>query len=160
MKRKSQTATEYIIILAVVIIISLIVVTTLGGIPSLGTSNKIRVSAAYWQNADVAIISYSMSLSGTHTLIIQNRLRNAISIESINLSLSGQADPVAFYSGPPINLGPGQRSTITNNEAFAICTGSGDIFTSNVRIKYTATEIGSTYIFTGDGNRLEGRCAE
>jgi hypothetical protein len=157
--KKSQTATEYIIILAIVIIISLIVVSTLGGIPSMGASNKIRVSAAYWQNADIAITSYSMSASENHTLIIQNRLRNAIQIEEINLSLTGFGEPQTFYSGSAITLGPGQTRRVENTTAFPICSSSGDAFTSNVKILYVVTEIGSTYPFTGDGNKLEGKCA-
>jgi hypothetical protein len=156
--KKSQTATEYIIILAMVIIISLIVVSTLGGIPSMGASNKIRVSAAYWQNADIAITSYSMSTSGNHKLIIQNRLRNAIKINQINISLTGFGEPQTFYSDS-ITLGPGQSRTIENSTAFPICSTSGDPFSSNVKILYVVTEIGSTYPFTGDGNKLEGRCA-
>ncbi|MFT4304615.1 MAG: hypothetical protein ACMXX8_00855 [Candidatus Woesearchaeota archaeon] len=159
MYKKSQAATEYIIILAMVIIISLIVVSTLGGLPSFGTSNRIRVSAAYWQNADIAIVSYAMSTNEVHKLVVQNRLRNVIQINQINLSLNGYSEPEEFHPGG-FNLGPGQRREISVNEGdFQICSEVGDVWVSNVKIKYTVDEIGSTHIFTGDGNKLEGRCA-
>lgn len=160
MFRKSQTATEYIIILAMVIIISLIVVSTLGGLPSFGESNRARVSAAFWQNADIAIVSYAMSANNEHTLIVQNRLRNHIQIIDLNLSSTGYGEADFRFNSDPITLGPGSRREIKVDASdFNICPSSGAPFTSNVRIKYQVTEIGASYIFTGQGNLLEGTCA-
>ena len=42
--KRSQTATEYLIILAVVIVIAIVVVSVLGGIPRLGDGSSQRAS--------------------------------------------------------------------------------------------------------------------
>ena len=42
--KHAQTATEYLIILAVVIIIALIVVGVLGGIPGIGAGDKVKLT--------------------------------------------------------------------------------------------------------------------
>jgi hypothetical protein len=159
MFNKSQTATEYIIILSIVILISLIVVSTLGGIPSMGTSNKLRVSAAYWQNADISITAYSMSTSGNHTFVVQNKLRNKITINEINVSLTGFEDPILFYD-QDLELKPGESARINNLTQFDICVEQEQIYSSNVIIKYYVPEINNYYYFTGDGNKLEGRCSQ
>lgn len=56
--RKSQTSTEYLIVLAVVIIIALIVVGVMGGIPSIGGSAKERALQAKWKVASPVAIEH------------------------------------------------------------------------------------------------------
>jgi hypothetical protein len=170
--RKAQTATEYMIILAVVIIIALIVVGVLGGIPGIGTGARGRAASAYWASSNIAIPSFSMvtGAAGTseHTLVIRNNFKGAIKITVINLSTSGSGTANNFSLAPNnvtvgsttgVVLGPGESKTFRNRTAFAICTTAGNSFTSNVRIKYVDEDTGATYIFTGDGNQLTGVCA-
>ena len=65
--KKAQTATEYLIILAVVIVVALIVVGVMGGIPGIGKGVGRKASSSYWKSADVAIDSYSVAADGTAT---------------------------------------------------------------------------------------------
>lgn len=162
--KKGQTATEYMIILSVVIIIALIVVGVMGGIPGIGGSTRSRTSEAYWQTADIAISSAALTAGSEpyHTIRIRNNLRSTITITSVKLSESGSTNPVAFNNSPKV-LRPGQTVSFTNmsKEPFdQLCPSSGDSFTTNLEIVYTDSETGASYTFTGDGNKLEGTCAD
>src|SRR3989344_8440209 len=87
MNKKAQTATEYLIILAVVIIIALIVVGVLGGIPGVGRSSAGRASAAYWASADIAFTDYAFDAGGDSNVIkIRNNLRNQITVTNVRIS--------------------------------------------------------------------------
>lgn len=157
--KKAQTATEYMIILAVVIIIALIVVGVLGGIPGIGGGARGRSSSAYWQTADIAIPAYSVSPTAT-TLKIRNNLRDTITIDCINMSVSGSAvASIAIQNDAThLVLSPGQTATVIG-DATDLCATAGDSFTSNVWINYTNDETGAVYKFSGEGNKLEGVCA-
>ncbi len=73
MMRKGQTATEYLIILAVVIVIALIVVGVLGGIPGIGSSGQSKASAAYWATLDpISVSSFSNSVANGVTVVLRN----------------------------------------------------------------------------------------
>ncbi len=149
MRKKAQTATEYLIILAVVIIIALIVVGVMGGIPGIGGQAGGRTSQAYWSTADVAFTSYSVSPSEVN-LVTQNNLPGSVTINSVSLDGTDvAADDV------PVTLNSGQ--TITLDGAEVTCTSGSYSYT--VEINYTDESSGATYIFDGDGQDLEGTCA-
>ncbi len=156
--KKAQTATEYMIILAVVIIIALIVVGVLGGIPGIGGGARGRSSAAYWQTADIAITSYSVTEADAATLKIRNNLRDTITITEKNMSATGSGTATLSISNTSTVLAPGETATVTGT-ATALCGTAGDSYTSNIAIKFTDDETGSVYVFTGEGNKLEGTCA-
>ena len=158
--KKSQTATEYMIILAVVIIIALIVVGVLGGIPGVGGDARSRASSAFWQSAEVAIVAYSFTATAgdEHVLKVRNNMRDSIIIRNITLSLDASSDPVAFLEANS-TMAPGQTETFNNGTGFDLCTNAEDPYSMNVNIKYIDQETGSTYTFTGQGNKLEGNCA-
>ncbi|RMF54879.1 class III signal peptide-containing protein [Candidatus Woesearchaeota archaeon] len=147
--KKGQTATEYLIILAVVIIIALIVVGVLGGIPGMGGGAGSRTSASYWATADVAFTSYSISATGSDTLVVRNNLRDGITVTSILLN------GTALY-GTDFQLAPGTSTTITSD--LINCT-AGQSFSYSVQINYTNSVTSASYTFTGDGTNLEGTCA-
>ncbi len=63
--RKSQTATEYLIILAVVIIIALVAINTLGGFPGIGSNNNKKVADYKLQTGTVGIDSYSIGTNSS-----------------------------------------------------------------------------------------------
>ena len=147
--KKAQGATEYLIILAIVIIIALIVIGVIGGIPSIGISASSRASSTYWATADVAIIDYAISATGSDTVILKNNLRNAIDLTVVSIN------DVDFEAGTT-TLGPG--GTKTYSGAAASCT-AGQSFSYNVTITYTDKKTNADYTYTGGGIKLEGTCA-
>jgi hypothetical protein len=148
MVRKAQTATEYLIILAVVIIIALIVVGVMGGIPGMGGNSKMKTSAAYWSTARIALTSYAIRPTGVN-LSMRNNEINTLRIDSI--SLDGT------------DLGIASR-VLTTGETAAFNSDAKtcvqDTFSYTVIINYTDVTTGGSYTFTGDGQTLDGTCAE
>jgi len=161
MSTKAQTATEYMIILAVVIIIALIVVGVMDGIPGIGTGARSRASASYWSTAKIAVTSYSVVASATDPakLKIRNNLRDAITIEYVNMSISGSNVATKNLTQTNVTLGVGAEKEFTG-PVTGLCNAAGDAWTSNIWIKYTDDETGAVYTFTGQGNKLEGVCAQ
>ncbi|MBI2549322.1 class III signal peptide-containing protein [Candidatus Woesearchaeota archaeon] len=152
MMKKAQTATEYLIILAVVIIIALIVVGVMGGIPGIGSSAGSRASAAYWETADIAIPQYAaFKIAEDFNVTIKNNLRNSVTITAF--TVGGNTQTCASTS-----LAPGQ-STTCSNTTWSGCSAAGDSFSHSVSVTYTDDETGGSYTFSGDGNKLEGKCA-
>ncbi len=146
--KRGQTATEYLIILAVVIIISLIVVGVLGGIPGIGKGATSRASAAYWRSADIAITDFAITASGTDTVIIKNNLRNTITVNDFVVN------GVDLASGEVVSAGASK--TYTGN--VAACS-AGQTFSYTVNTFYRDSITSADYNFTGDNTRLEGICA-
>ena len=59
--KKSQTATEYLIILSIVIVIALVVISVLGGIPSIGIgASKNTALLKYQSTVPVAITKWNV----------------------------------------------------------------------------------------------------
>ena len=158
MHRKAQTATEYMIILAVVIIIALIVVGVMGGIPGIGTGARSGTSSAYWKTAKIAVSSYSATEADTVTLKIRNNMPNTIKINYFNMSSSGSSIATTALTQTDVTLGPGTEKTFTGTVT-NICNAAGDAWTANVWVQYTDDETGAVYVFKGEGNKLEGVCA-
>ena len=155
MHRKAQTATEYLIILAVVIIIALIVVGVMGGIPGIGGGAKGRASQAYWSTADIAFPSFSVDTTNGATLNVRNNLVNTIQITDFDLG--SDLDPITGWEPDlPITLTSGQSQQIV--AASVVCANAGDSFSYTVGITYTDTATGTDYTFTGEGTLLEGTC--
>ncbi len=161
--KKAQTATEYMIILAVIIIIALIVVGVMGGIPGLGGNTRSRAQSAYWQSADIGIPAFSIgAAAGAINAKIRNNLRGSITISLMNISASGSAKPILPLISSSTTFAPGETKTITSAAGGAtICAAgsSGNSFTINVWVKYTDDETGAVYEFRGAGNKMEGVCS-
>jgi hypothetical protein len=105
-----QTATEYLIIVAVVIIISLIVVTTLGGVTSIGSSESTKATE-YAARRPVSIVSWTASQTGgtsitftTSELITLDRFETACLNVSLNKRMSvGEKYTLQFPGYYPIS---------------------------------------------------------
>jgi hypothetical protein len=151
--KRAQTATEYLIILAVVIIIALIVVGVMGGIPGIGTGAQSRASATFWGTSDIAITDVA-AFSGTDALnvTLRNNLRNSITLTTVTIGDGTQ-------TCDQTSLSPGQSTSCTDATGAAGCTAEGDAFSHDVSIAYTDDDTGATYTFTGGGTQLEGSCA-
>lgn len=159
MHRKAQTATEYLIILAVVIIIALIVVGVMGGIPGIGTGAGSRASAAYWRTADLAITSYSVDsdVDANNLLVnVRNNLVTTITITQIDFTSVGATD--SYLTDETYT--PGQTRAVplvlTNTDP---CAAEGDSFSLDITFSYTDQATGESYTFSGEGNKLQGKCA-
>lgn len=147
--KKGQTATEYLIILAVVIVIALVVVVAMGRFPGMGQAAGDRGSQAYWATQDVAFTGYSVSPTSIN-INLRNNMRNNIEITAIDVG--GEA------LGPtPITLAPGGSASVSATST-GLCT-SGFAFAFDVEVDYTDLATGASYTFTGGGAQLEGTCA-
>ena len=166
MMRRGQTATEYLIILAVVIVIALIVVGVIGGIPGVGSSGQAKASTAYWSTLDpVAIKSFSMSDGGVMNVVFRNNGKNAYTVNRFDLSDDGGTTWYPVYSlevALPIgaesaNLQNGTATTGTL--ATQLDCSAGSKYAYDVQINYTDGSTGATYMFLGT-QKLEGNCAQ
>ena len=149
--RKSQGATEYMIVLAIVIIIALLVVIVMRGIPSIGKSGASRSSAAFWETADIGFTSYVVDSSGI-TMNIRNNIKSTISITKIELS----DESLTTSPSLPETLAAGEEKTLTSDD---VTCSAGNTFSYDVEVTYTDEETNAEYISTGIGNKLEGTCA-
>ena len=96
MKKSAQTATEYMIILAVVIIIALIVLNSLGVIPAIGGRSGESSSSIALGTGKIGIVSSAFSPEGDHVLELRNNQRNEIKILEVNMSITGSGQPINF----------------------------------------------------------------
>jgi hypothetical protein len=80
--KKAQTATEYLIILAVVIVIALLVVSVLGGIPSIGGGASDKTKLLSLQSEAVGVSNLAVTDNGT-ILILQNNHLASVEVESV-----------------------------------------------------------------------------
>ena len=146
--KKAQTATEYLIILAVVIVVALIVVGVMGGIPGVGKGANTKMSKAFWKTTDIALDDYAVSSSGTDTIIIRNNLDSTVTLNNLKINGVELADSNT--------LSPGEEATLTGE--VAACT-AGETYEYSVLGNYTDSATSATFGFGGRGHKLEGTCA-
>lgn len=144
--KRGQTATEYLIILAVVIVIALVVVVALGQFPGL---TEDRTDAAYWQMQDIGISSYAFANNGG-VLVLENNMGSAVEIDTVEVA-GNSTDP-----GVPLTVG---ASTRVEYSGFGDCSEPGEAYSYNVAINYTDQATGATYTMDGGGETLDGVCA-
>ena len=153
MLRKAQGATEYLIILAVVIIIALIVIGALGGIPGIGKGAAGRSSASYWNTADVAITSYSITTADAVTLKVRNNLKTDIIVNNVTLATD-------VMTTVDQTLAPGETKTFSGTMTGSnVCANTGDHYSHDETAQYKDKTTSAFYRFTGDGVALGGVCS-
>jgi len=172
-KKIGQTATEYLIILAVVIIIALIVVGVLGGIPGIGGSSRQAAADAYWQTSVIGIPSYAFAENGRDSITLKNnnpssivirdvRIHPLLSQVSVNTSTIFEDDDANIANQ---TLAPGQTFQYINGSTpmkptwSHVGCNSGETFSFYIQVDWTDVQTGANYLFTGDQNTLEGVCA-
>lgn len=156
MKKLGQTATEYMVVLAIVIIISLIVAAILGQFPGLGAPARVRGSSAFWHSADMGVMHFSISEDGANDDVIITLRNNNNFLVSIT-DIIVEDVPLSFT---PFVLGVGVQETTYIAGAGPFCTRSGDPFSVSLTLRYRDESTGETYTFSGRGNKLEGKCAD
>lgn len=103
--RRAQTATEYLIILAVVIIIALIVVVTMGGIPGIGGGASDNVQEQRMSSQPIGISSWTHDSLKTSFTLRNNRI-DGVEIDSVYIDGEKCTFPQASYV---LSLGESQR---------------------------------------------------
>lgn len=155
-QKKGQTATEYLIILAVVIVIALIVVGVLGGIPSIGGGAKSNSVNSYWKTAKIGIDSISVYDRADDAIVnitFRNNLPQSIKITSVTLTdSSGHTNTTTANS---IVTAGGTSANYMMNVTSAGLDAT-DSYAFDLEVGYTDIDTSATYTFTGDGNKLEG----
>ncbi|MFT4326093.1 MAG: hypothetical protein ACMXYK_01175 [Candidatus Woesearchaeota archaeon] len=105
--RKSQTATEYLVILAVVIVIAIVVTNLLGGFPSLGGGVSENRARSALLSAEIGIEAYSVSDYDT-MLRVKNNKPFGVIIDKIEVN----GEECLFFYGTIHQLGVGQTKDI------------------------------------------------
>ncbi len=82
--RRAQTATEYLIILAVVIIVSLVVISSLGGVTFIGGNTADQVTSVQLRNLDVGILDIAQE-GNTVSFILRNNQPETILISDVRV---------------------------------------------------------------------------
>jgi len=163
--KKGQTATEYLIILAVVIVIALIVVGVLGGIPSIGGGAQQSTIASYWRTSEIGVVSMSVGNGstsgaggGSGTITLRNNRAGTITIQNVTLTdvSTDNLDPTNTSSRV---LSAGQTGifefiNLSNSGV------SGESYSYLIEVSYTDASTGASYTFKGDGNNLVGTIAD
>jgi hypothetical protein len=164
--KKSQSATEYIIILSIVLVITAIVVTSLSGVNLIGSNFDELDSQKIWQNNDIAITSIAFINDDTSSddakMTILNNFDTTIRIEQINISQNNKDQTTIDLGISAFTLDPGQEQTLslnlnTNNPCYN--KQSGDNYDIAIVFKYVDEEIEKTYYYRGGSVRLKGICA-
>jgi uncharacterized protein (UPF0333 family) len=166
-KTKAQTATEYLIILAVVIIIALIAVGVLGLFPSIGGGASSSALSAYWQSngqIGVSSVAVSASANSNDSVVLRNLQPNTITITGVTIRPTTNTSATTIpISGGSQTLASGaslvlKAPTTTSLSDFFPCVATSK-FTAVLTVNYTVVSTDARFTFTGDGNNLEGICA-
>lgn len=143
--KKAQTATEYLIILAVVIIIALIVIGVLGGIPGIGSGIRSGADTTYWRTASIGVESIVVKEDGNGSITLKNNFPDNIRV--INISLKDGA-----FNETNRTLGVSGSFTWMLSDSRLEGT-PGDTFTYGLEIEYIDPRTNARYIFPPGGDR-------
>jgi hypothetical protein len=132
---KGQSATEYIIILALVLTLALIVFATISIFPAFSYSGQVGDSIRYWSSAasPIAILDYKQT-SDTFEAALENRADATLQITAFNLSTSS----ATYSAGSPLTLAAGERkiASITTVD----CSGEQTL-RYDVYFQYSTSEV-------------------
>ena len=151
MTKKAQTATEYLIILAVVIVIALVVASLLGEFPGLGGNIGSNSNKGYWVTTDIAVTKIRVSANEGGVLKLSNNFPETITITSVEMVDDDTATNVygvASDGDKILSTGDDFTFTFPAGNMTSIDLSAGDTYSAYVRINYTDS-IGATYSFIG-----------
>ena len=144
--KNTQTAVEYLIILAIILLISVIVMSILFDFSGFTGIHKRSASSSYWENADIGIMQWTAN--GTNIrIIIRNNLPYAFELQNITLNSF-------LVNNSAITFDPGEENEITG--AFdAGVYNRNEPYEADVIIAYKNLETSDYYYFYGQAP-LEG----
>ena len=149
MDNRGQLSTEYLVILAVVVIIALIVVTVLSGFIDIGGGASAQASRAYWRGADIGLVNWKISKSGTDSeFVVRNNLDYSIKITEMKV---GGADIIA---GDNVTIVPGKTSTVAQD--INVCSGGS--YSLPVSVTYDDVQHSINGLKFDGVKNLEGTC--
>lgn len=140
--KKSQTSTEYLIILAVVIVIALIVVGVLGGIPGIGGGVSESSSRLQLASLDVGVTSY---MQNSHSTSLELSNNNPTSIRIDSMTINNKKCSLYPYKAL---LGIGEKRKITCYGVIGLDEGSR--FDYNFNLTYTDMDTSAQYTIEPD----------
>lgn len=153
-RQRAQTATEYLVILAVVIVIALIVVSVLGGIPGIGQNGQSKAEQIFWSTAELALPAYANGETSGLSITFRNNLRESVTVYSFSL------DGVDILDAPSgVLVESGDQIALPLNQSQAPSCNAVERFSYSVEINYTTEITGVGYTYTGVGHKLSGTCA-
>ena len=156
MKKRAQTATEYLIILAVVIIIALVVIGVLGGIPGIGSGIRSSADSTYWRTSSIGISNIVASPDpGTASVNITLRNNFADSIRIVNVTLEESGPSVGFNATSRI-LPISGSATWGVDVPISGEPQPGESFSYTVKITYEDIRSGARYEFPPGSERSIG----
>lgn len=153
MAKKAQTATEYLIILAVVILVAIVVMSVLGVMPSMGGDAGSRAAMAQLQAEKIGVQSYSVTPNGTF-VFLRNNHYEMIRIENITIN-----EIPCSNTNPrlPITLDVAQQRTVF---CFNVTNSNvGDLYDYSLHITWVEVSSGGRYAINYAPG-LTGRVAE
>ena len=137
MFKRAQTATEYLIILAVVIITSLVVVSILSDIPAFGNGASSNVVKAQLANYGPLKIDEWVVLRNETIVVVQNNDAEIIKIDSITLNGTTTNVSKIVGVGQKISLSLNVTLNSPNEYSFPLSFSWTDVSTS---ASYTENE--------------------
>ena len=143
MAYKAQTATEYIIIVAVVLVIALVGATILGAFPGIGSDSDERVEEAERLAGAVAVDNFATTSNGT-LFLLRNNFAHTVGISDISVDGNNCTPDVNL----PQSTKPGELIRIT-------CTNLNDsVITStspSISILYNDSRLDQVFTVTYGG---------
>lgn len=139
--KRAQTATEYLIILAVVIVIALIVVGILGGIPGTGAGTATKVNSAYWATTEIALDNWAINSTGGVTIIVKNN--NEYAVQLFSFRINGEE-----MLANNVTLGISDQARV--NGALSSGGTAGTPYSYNISMSYINLANGAAYAFNGE----------
>jgi len=154
--RRSQGATEYLVILGAVLLVSLVVVSVSASFPSSQSSVRQQQSKSYWSSATpLSITSFNVGLFGA-SFTIANRLSIPVRLRSIVLVDSSGTSTTA-YSSSGEKIGAGSLTTVSNTSFSSVLCVRNSAGFSYKQVVFTYDDYSiSNQIQTG--NELSGPC--
>jgi len=172
-QQKGQTATEYLIILAVVIIIALIAIGVLSGIPSIGGGAQRSTISSYWETSEIGVASMSVGAAlkhnitycdsaaifcdGNGTITLRNNRANPIIIENVTL-IDVSSNHLDFDDTRAVLNAGSTRTFVFHN--LSNSGEPGESFSYRLRVNYVDSATGARYMFVGSDNVLVGTIAD
>lgn len=151
-KQKAQTATEYLVILAIVVVIALIVIGILGGSIGTGASVSQNINTlGFNTESPIAITSGVVSASGNDSITVRNLGAQPLTITSLNINT------VEILPGLSRVLPPGAETTLVSNSTEFTTCAQGDSFSLTIVMNYTMNNNNFQMTYP---NPLTGQCAQ
>lgn len=168
MQKRAQTATEYLIILAVVIIIALIVVGVLGGIPGIGGGAGTASKTAFWSTSKVGIDSLALNSTGYIDVTFRNNLANSIKIRKfwVDDTISGRDASTLPASNTTVKTAaPGEIAIYNNQNATGLYVATGNACTPGqtvtlyLKVEYEELATSAIFNYTGQNSPYDVTCS-